>query len=458
MDYVVNTTAGEWSAWVNKGEETGCGTWSPSTATVDYGESFTQIRSCDQEQTQTRTIYNVWQSGEQTVKTTETGEQSITVTQNQSATGIRDYKTGEVSYGEYSEYTPNGDPYDCGAWSPLESTVNLGEEFTQERSCKQSESRQRTIYDVWASGKETAKSTSGNGRTVDVVETQSATGTKDYVVSSYNTEWTPWVDMEGGFFSCGEYTPSASTVNYGETFTQSRVCKNEETRRQDTYNVYKSGREKLVGIYNDSRLFSYTESQEAVGTKDVIVQTEQAEGEWTITGDETCGSWSPLSSTVNHGTSFTQSQSCTAPRSRTITTYNLLSDGSRVVQSETTETGTYPYSNSRTATGTKDFIVSSGWDNSYSTTVNDWVCSSYSPSVMSVPDGQAFTQSRTCTQLTEINRRFYDTWKVDGRVYTGDISVYSTTTDSVVETRTSYGASLDCGSFDSDTGVWTKCK
>lgn len=456
-DYIVSTTAGEWSDWANKGEATGCGTWSPSTATMNYGESFTQTRSCDQVQGKTRTIYNNWQSGEQTVYTTETDEQLITVTQNQSATGVKDYKTGEVVYGEYSEYKLTGEPHSCEAWSPSESTVNLGTEFTQERACKQSESRQRTIYDVWASGRETEKATSGSSRTVDVVQSQSATGTKDYVVRSYVTDWTSWVDV-GDVSSCSNYSPSASTVNYGESFTQSRSCKQEQARSNRTYDVYISGKEKLTAIYNDSRLVDVTQSQQAVGEKNVVVSSQSTTGEWAFTGSGSCGNWSPLSSTVNYGTSFEQSQSCSRPRERTITTYNVLSDGSKVVSGATTETDTYYYENSVPATGTKDYILNSGWDNNYSTTVNDWECSSYSPSVMTVADGVPFTQTRTCTQTTETNRRFYETWKVDGRVYTGSISVYSTTTDSNVESRTSYGAAMDCPTRDPETGIWTLCK
>lgn len=368
-DYIVTATAGEWGAWTDKGEETGCGTWSPSTLSVNYGDSFTQIRSCDQTQTQTRTIYNVWKSGVQTPKSTETTEQSITVTQSQPATGVKDYKTGEVRYGEYSEYKPSGEPHSCEAWSPLESTVNLDVEFTQERSCKQSESRQRTTYDIWASGKETVKSTGGTGRTVDVIQ-----------------------------------------------------------------------------------------SREAVGTKNVVVSSQSSYGVWEFTGDPTCGDWSPSTSSVDYGTSFEQSRSCSRPRERVLTTYEIFSDGSKVAKSAVKETGNYEYSNSQSVTGTKDYIVNSAWDNNYSTTDNGWVCDSYGPSVMSYPDGVEFTQTRTCTKDTETNRRFYETWRLEGKKYIGEISVYSTSTESRVDSRDSYGASLDCGGRDPKTGMWTNCK
>lgn len=367
-DYIASSTAGDWSAWSNDGVETGCGGWSPSTATVNFGESFTQSRSCDQDQVRTRTIYDVWQSGKTTVNTTETSEQSITLTQTQPAVGVKDYKTGEISYGEYSDWKNSGNPSSCEEWSPSTSSVDLGVEFTQERGCKQSQSRQRTIYDVWASGRETSNSTQGNGRTIDVIQ-----------------------------------------------------------------------------------------SQPAVGEKAVIVSSESTTGAWSYTGNETCGNWSPTVSSINYGTSFTQSQSCSRPRARAITSYNVFSDGSKTVKGTSTETDIYQYSNSATATGTKDYVVSSGWNNNYSITERDWECEAYSPSVFTVADGVKFTQTKECTQLIETNKRYYETWRVAGQLYIGSESVYSTITNYNTESRDNWGAKLDCGSGDSGAGSLEHC-
>jgi hypothetical protein len=79
-DYVVGTTTGSWSAWttydVNIHAATlyNCGGW------VQYAEdsSYVYQRSlCKFDQTRTRTIYNDWLSGSQTVKTTETDTNTV---------------------------------------------------------------------------------------------------------------------------------------------------------------------------------------------------------------------------------------------------------------------------------------------------------------------------------------------------------------------------------------------
>ncbi len=544
-DYVTTTSAGSWSSWSNSGSPTGCGGWSPSTGTVNLGSSFTQSRSCDQAQTRTRTIYNVWKSGKKTAKTTETGNQSITVTQSQSATGAKDYKTGEISYGPYSAYTNSGSPSNCEAWSPAANTVNLGSSFTQTRECRQSQSRQRTVYDVWKSGKTTAKSTQANGRTIDVTQSQAATGTKnyvtgasygswsswsnsggayscggyspsastinlgssftqsrscsqnqtrsrtvynvwkngaktykstgtesqtisvsqsktatgtkDYVTGSSNGSWSSWSNS-GSVYSCSGYSPSTSTVNYGSSFTQSRSCSQKQVRSRTIYNVWKSGKKTTKTTENGSQVISVNQSRSATGTKNVVVNSQSSTGAWFYTASATCGGWSPSTSGVNYGSSFTQTQTCSRPRARDTTVYNVWANGSKTVKSTSRETDVYRYANSRGATGTKDYVTSSAWNNSYSYTYSSWTCGSYTPSVRSMPDGTRFTQSRTCSRTKYRNKRYYNNWRIAGRVYTGSTSVYSTSTESNVETRTAWGAGLSCGGIDPRTGIRTYCK
>ncbi len=544
-DYVTTTSAGSWSSWSNSGSPTGCGGWSPSTGTVNLGDSFTQSRSCDQAQKRTRTIYNVWKSGDRTAKTTETGNQSVTVTQSQSATGAKDYITGELSYGPYSAYTNSGSPNNCETWSPAASTVNLGSSFTQTRECRQSQSRQRTVYDVWKSGKTTAKYTQGSGRTIDVTQSQSATGTKnyvtgtsygswggwsnsggayscggyspststinlgssftqsrscsqnqtrsrtvynvwkngvktykstdsgsqtisvtqskaatgtkDYITGSSNGSWSSWSNS-GGVYSCSGYSPSTSTVDYGKSFTQNRSCSQKQVRSRTIYNVWKSGKKTTKTTEAGSQVISVNQSRTATGTKNIVVSSQSSTGAWFYTASAVCGGWSPSTSGVNSGSSFTQKQSCSRARARDTTVYNVWTNGTKTVKSSSRETGVYYYSNYRTAKGTKDYVTSSAWNNSYSYTYSDWSCGSYSPSVLNYPDGHKFTQSRTCSRTKYRNKRYYQNWKLAGRVYTGSTSVYSTSTESKVETRDAWGVDLSCGGYNNRTGRYEICR
>ncbi|MBD77310.1 MAG: hypothetical protein CL840_00050 [Crocinitomicaceae bacterium] len=436
-DYITGTSVGSWGGWSNSGSPTGCSSWSPSTGTVNLGSSFTQSRTCDQAQTRTRTIYNVWKSGKTTAKSTETGTQTVDVTQSQSATGTKDYITG-TSAGSWSGWSNSGSPTGCSSWSPSPSTVNLGASFTQSRTCDQAQTRTRTIYNVWKSGKTTAKSTESGSQTVDVTQTQSATGTKDYITGTSTGSWGSWSNT-GGVYSCGSWSPATSTVDWGKSFTQSRTCKQNQIHYRTIYNVWKSGKTTTKTTESGTQAINVTQNQSATGTKNVVVSGESTAGAWSWTASASCGSYSPATSTVNHGASFTQSRSCSRPRERTVTQYNVWADGSKTVKSTSTETNTYTYSESRTATGTKDYVVSSAWDYAYSYSYGSWSCGSWSPATSTVGSGQAFTQTRSCSRTKTTNKRYYNNWKVAGKVYTGSVSSHSSTTESKTESQTAYG-------------------
>jgi hypothetical protein len=71
-----------------------------------------------------------------------------------------------------------------------------------------------------------------------------------------------------------------------------------------------------------------------------------------------------------------------------------------------------------------------------------------------MPDGVKFTQSRTCSRTKYRNKRYYNTWYRAGRIYTGSTSVYSTSSESKVETRDAWGADPSCGGRDPRTGIY----
>lgn len=436
-DYIAGTTPGSWGAWSNDGSAYACGTWSPSASTVNLGSSFTQSRTCDQNQKRTRTIYNVWKSGKQTAKTTETGVQTIEVTQNQSATGTKDYIT-TTRTGSWSGWSNTGSVKNCSGWTPSPSTVNLGQSFTQNRSCDQDQTRSRTIYNVWKSGKETVKTSESGSQTISVTQSQSATGTKDYITGTTAGSWGSWSNT-GGVYNCGAWSPDASTIDYGKSFTQSRSCKQNQIHYRTIYNVWKSGKTTTKTTESGTQSITVSQTQGATGTKNIVVNGESTTGPWSWTASATCGSWSPATSTVNHGTTFTQNRSCSRPRERTVTEYNVWADGSKTVKSTSKETNTYTWTENKSATGTKDYVTSSGWDYAYSYTYGNWSCGSWSPATSTVASGQSFTQTRSCSRTKTTNKRYYNVWKVAGKVYTGSVSSHSSTTESKTESQAATG-------------------
>ncbi|MBD77313.1 MAG: hypothetical protein CL840_00065 [Crocinitomicaceae bacterium] len=436
-DYITGSSTGAWSAWANDGSVKSCSTWSPATSTVNLGSSFTQSRTCDQAQTRTRTVYDVWASGAKTEKSTQTGTQTIEVTQSQSATGTKNYITG-TSYSSWSGWSNSGGVYSCSSYSPSTSSVNLGSTFTQSRSCSQNQVRSRTVYNVWKDGSTTVKTTESDSRTVDVTQNRSATGTKDYITGTSYSSWSGWSNS-GGHYSCGSWTPDPSTVNYGSSFTQNRTCKQNQTRSRTVYNVWKSGAKTTKTTESGSQTVNVTESRSATGTKNIVVGSESTTGAWSYTASASCGGWSPATSTVNYGTSFTQTQSCSRPRERTITTYNVWTNGTKTVKSTSTEAGAYTYSNSRTATGTKDYVTN--YDSrSYYYSYGTWSCGSYSPDPSDFYYTVTFTQYRSCTRTKQYRYKKYWLYKSGSKVLKGDYLV-SSSTESKTETQSMTGIS-----------------
>jgi hypothetical protein len=414
-DYITGTRNGVWSAWTNTGSNYACGTWSPGTGTYDLNVTFTQTRSCSQDQTHSRTIYNVWKSGAETVNTTESGLQTINVTQSQSAVGTRDYDTGTLAYGAWSAWSNSGVPYSCGAWGPLVGTVNLGDAFTQSRSCSQNQTRSRPVYTVMASGQQVAAGTDTASQTISVTQNQAATGTKDYITSTRTGAWSAWTNS-GVPTACGTWSPAVSTVNLGTVFTQSRSCSQAQTQTRTIYNVWKSGAETVNNTETGNQTISVTQNQSATGTKDYDTGTV-AYGAWSAWSNNgtaySCGAWGPLASTVNLGDAFTQSRSCSQNQVRTRAIYQVWASGAQVQSGTDSASQTISVTQNQGATGTKDYITGtrtsawSAWTNSGSPTA----CGTWSPAVSTVNLGTVFTQSRSCSQAQTNSRTIYNVWR-----------------------------------------------
>jgi hypothetical protein len=144
--------------------------------------------------------------------------------------------------------------------------VNLGTSFTQTKTCDQDWSRHRTVKWRYNTGRVVDKPNENQTDDRVAVTTSSQTGTKDYIVNSNSrTNYTTYGD-----WSCGSYGPSASTVDAGTTFSQTRSCSRTVYNRVAVEEIYASGKRVEIDDYLASTSSeSKTDSRNAVGTKPV---------------------------------------------------------------------------------------------------------------------------------------------------------------------------------------------
>lgn len=446
LDFIDDERIGDYNAWNRQSANYDCENWSPKPSERNLFQTFTQSRTCSKDESRTRDVYHVWASGKETFKRTDKEDRTVNDIESQQSTGSKDYISG-ANVGDWSQWQYEGSPYDCDSWSPSRSAVNLNQQFQQSRTCSQKQISDRDIMDVWRSGKETFNRSEVRSSETIVNQSKSNVGTKDYVTRSSTTSWSGWSNV-GQHYGCGLWSPSPSTVDYGRSFTQNRACSQSQTRYRTDYYDWASGARTYGSRDTDSRTVSVTESRPATGTKSLVVGSESNKGAWYYTANASCGGWTPSSSSMNYGSQFTQSQSCSRPRERKVTNYTVWSNGDKKVSSTTTETDLYTYQNSRSVTGSKDYVVSSGWNYSYNYSYSNWACSSWSPSAWSIPETVMFTQTRSCSRTKNQEKRYYNNWKVKGIVYSGSTSVHKSEQENKTESARTWGEKpAMCGNY-----------
>lgn len=285
----------EYTDWQNSGSPFDCGNWSPATSTIDWGDNFQQLRTCEQEQVRTVSpiLYNRILDEYKNAAPYEES-QSITVSQYQPNVGTRDFITGEQPE-PWSTWSDTGVRYECSFWSPTPDTINLYESFVQQRDCSQDQIRSRTVFDLWASGKETTNRTETEEQIVTETEIRNSTGTKDYIEGERVGNWTPW-DNIGSSYDCKNWSPTANTVNEGESFTQTRSCEQKQSSTRSIYDVWRSGNEVLSRTDNKERVTSVDESRQRIGTKEIdeIIQTTYKE-RVSYQSFDSCRNWNGIS-------------------------------------------------------------------------------------------------------------------------------------------------------------------
>ena len=298
---------------------------------ADYklGEVFTQIEDCDQKQERTVTVIEIVDGNTNETVTKE--NQIVKVENSYSETGTGNYKTGETNE-VYGNWTDVNGHYNCEDWTPNVSEINLNEAFTQTRDCSQDQQRTVDIYDVWANGEETHNRTETESQTISESETQAAIGTKNYIVSETNGDWNAWVNVNT-HYDCGVWSPDPSTVNLGDSFTQTRSCLQDQTRDRDIFDVWADGSQTFNRKESESQTISEDESQPETGTKNYLTGNQRVEhSSWIDDGGHyNCQSWSPTPAEVYNGTSYTQNRNCSQNQTRVKTTYDIWADGSETL-------------------------------------------------------------------------------------------------------------------------------
>lgn len=143
-----------------------------------------------------------------------------------------------------------------------------------------------------------------------------------------------------------------------------------------------------------------------------IIGEEHVGGTWHNIGlASNCLDWTPLTNTVNFGVVFTQEQECDVTRERTITVYDVWSNGKRTVKHTYTDQQSDGVVNERQATGTKHYITGqsvtySSWSNSGS----PYSCSTWTPNESTVDAGKKFTQTSSCEQKQTQLKKTFNNW------------------------------------------------
>ena len=375
------------SAWTNSGNVYNCSAWSPATSTVDEDKTFTQERSCEQNQNRLWTYSTAGSTLD-----TRTEGRSITVTETQVVSGTK--PVWVATSPTYSNWTNVGNRNYVENWNPAVS--NQTNDFVQSRDYEQGQERIRYNREV--------RPATGDIRTVSqTTETQTISGTATRTVTVTSGSWS----NSSGIYSCSDWTPATSTVDEDETFTQSRTCQQDQERTW-TYKVGST----TIDTRVEERIVDRNQTQVVSGTNPVWVATSPTYSDWTNVGSRNyVENWNPVAS--NQTIDFVQSRDYEQGQERI--RYNREvrpATGDIRTVSQTTETQTISGTATRTVT-----VTSGSWSNSSGI----YSCSDWTPATSTVDEDETFTQSRTCQQDQE-------------RVWT--YKVGSTTINTRVEGRT----------------------
>lgn len=391
--------------WANKGDKQSCNNWAPATTTVGLGKAFTQTATdCQQTQVRPRNEqYTDHISGQKVVALNTTEQQTITVSDTRDSVGSLEDWIAAAS--TYTDWTKVKGPYGCGNWTPSGSGYTSSASFTQASStCALDQTRNRQDREQ--------ESNTGTYRDKGAEVVENRTLSNQSATRPYQVVLGAWTN-NGALTSCSNWSPDPSTVTVGASFTQTATdCSQPQTRsRVEQYTDNESGKVVTAVNTSESRSITASSTRPSTGSKETWAATTSTYTAWANSGAVTsCSNWSPATSTVTVGQSFTQTATdCDQAQTRTrqdreqeTTTKAIRNKGSAV-----TETQTIAASSTRSAVGSKETWVAitstyTAWANSGAVTS----CSNWSPSPSTVASGQSFTQKATnCSQAQTRTRQ-----------------------------------------------------
>ena len=302
----------------------------------------------------------------------------------------------------YGPWQNSGDIYDCSAWSPLASSVTIGQPFVQSSVCDQDQERSVQLREIELSGEIRNVGEPGSEtRTVDTTLERDATGTME-TWAAIDPLVGDWTNIRGAY-DCSSWNPTTDTVTIGQSFQQSADCSQDQSRTvQDRESETTTGSIRNAGdAYTEARTIDSTITRQAVGTKESWSAVSPGYGAWTNVGAAyDCSNWSPAPETVTIGQSFQQSGTCSQNQTRSVqdrekeaTTGAIRDSGqpySETRVSTTTQT--------RQATGTKESWAStSPIYGSWTNVGAAYNCANWTPATNTVTIGQGFQQTGTCS-------------------------------------------------------------
>ncbi len=158
--------------------------------------------------------------------------------------------------------------------------------------------------------------------------------------------YSDWIEY-GEPFNC-TFEPSTSTILKGVKFNQTQACLQQEARNKYTYTY--------AELTNTEQEFRYVDAEREIERVGILTYSYVTEySSWSNDGSiYSCGGYSPSTGSVNSGTSFTQTRTCSQNQIRTKYIYKVNDITSeRSTDSLVTESRVISVKQSRRATGTK---------------------------------------------------------------------------------------------------------
>ena len=166
---------------------------------IPYGVPFASLQTCDLTETQKIALVSRYLSGKEDIVDESSQTRTITIKSIEFDVGEKDVLLRENDDKRVSEWV-NAKGINCTSWEPSITDIDRGVDFTQQRTCTQSQIRQHEVMDMWASGPKW-RIAEVERRNVDTNDTKIAIGVKQPSVVWFNDEITLDGNNKDGFTS-----------------------------------------------------------------------------------------------------------------------------------------------------------------------------------------------------------------------------------------------------------------